>query len=155
MKKLIELSNEEARRHFLKGSSYLNYDMPPYISFEPILNDVATVLKANNFAAFKSSNPKNIPGVNYDFLSNKDGRFAWRPLELIHPAIYVSLVNTVCDPDNWMHIKKRFLEFETGAVECCSAPVMSLDNQKDVAKQIEGWWQSVEQKSLIYSYLDC
>lgn len=151
MKKLIDLSNEEARKHFLKGSSYFNADIPSYISFEPILTDVAKVLKGESFTAFKSANPSSFPDVNYSFLANKDGKFAWRPLELIHPAIYVSLVNTICDPDNWEHIKKRFLEFEAGAVDCCSAPVMSLDNQTDVAKQIRSWWQSVEQRSLTYS----
>ena len=151
MKKLIDLSNEEARKHFLKGSSYFNADIPSYISFEPILTDVAALLNGRSYTAFKSANPSNFPDVNYNFLANKDGKFAWRPLELIHPAIYISLVNTICDPDNWMHIKKRFSEFEAGAVDCCSAPVMSLDNQKDVAKQIRSWWQSVEQRSLIYS----
>ena len=151
MKKLIELSNEEARKHFLKGSSYFNADFPSYISFEPILTDVAALLNGRSYTAFKSANPSNFPDVNYNFLANKDGKFAWRPLELIHPAIYISLVNTICDPDNWMHIKKRFSEFEAGAVDCCSAPVMSLDNQTDVAKQIRSWWQSVEQRSLTYS----
>ena len=125
MKKLVDLSNEEARTHFLKGSSYFNSDMPNYISFEPILTDVATVLGDKNFAAFKSSNPNDFSGVNYSFLANKDGKFAWRPFELIHPAIYVSLVNVICDSTNWTSIQKRFLEFEGGAVDCCSAPVMS------------------------------
>jgi hypothetical protein len=36
MKRLIDLSNEEARSHFLKGSSYFNLDLPKYISLEPI-----------------------------------------------------------------------------------------------------------------------
>jgi RNA-directed DNA polymerase len=151
MKKLVELSSEEARTHFLKGSSYFNGDLPSYISFEPILTDVVAVLNGGSYAAFKSANPNDFPGVNYSFLANKDGKFAWRPLELIHPAIYVSLVNTICDPDNWMQIKKRFSEFEDGAVDCCSAPVMSLDNQTDVATQIRSWWQRVEQRSLIHS----
>jgi RNA-directed DNA polymerase len=151
MKKLVELSNEEARKHFLKGSSYFNGDIPSYISFEPILTDVTAVLKGESYAAFKSANPNDFPGVNYSFLANKDGKLAWRPLELIHPAIYISLVNAICNPDNWMHIQKRFSEFEIGAVDCCSAPVMSLDNQTDVATQIRSWWQSVEQRSLIYS----
>jgi len=151
MKKLIELSNEEARAHFLKGSSYFNADMPSYISFEPILTAVATVLNGETYAGFNSANPNDFQGVNYNFLTNKDGKFAWRSLELIHPAIYVSLVNEICNPDNWEHIKKRLSEFEGGAVDCCSAPVMSLDNQTDVATQIRSWWQSVEQRSLIYS----
>jgi RNA-directed DNA polymerase len=151
MKKLIELSNEEARIHFLKGSSYFNGDMPSYISFEPILTDVAAVLNGGNYAAFKSTNPNVFSGVNYNFLANKDGKLAWRPLELIHPAIYISLVNAICDPDNWTNIKKRLSEFEGGAIDCCSAPVMSLDNLKDAATQIRSWWQGVEQRSLSYS----
>ena len=151
MKKLVELSNEEARIHFLKGSSYFNGDMPGYISFEPILTDVAAVLNGGNYTAFKSTNPNDFSGVNYNFLANKDGKLAWRPLELIHPAIYISLVNVICDPDNWTNIKKRLSEFEGGAVDCCSAPVMSLDNLKDAATQIRSWWQRVEQQSLSYS----
>jgi len=103
------------------------------------------------YTAFKAENPNDLSGVNYNFLANKDGRFAWRPLELIHPAIYVSLVNVICDRENWRLIKKRFSEFEKGVVECCSAPVMSLDDQSDTAKQIISWWQKVEQQSLIYS----
>lgn len=151
MKRLVELSNEEARKHFLKESSYFNGDLPSYISFEPILNDVEAVLKGENYAAFKSKNPKDLPNVNYNFIANKDGKFAWRPYELMHPAIYVSLVNVICAPENWTHITKRLSEFENGAVDCCSAPVMSLDNQADVATQIKSWWQSVEQRSLVYS----
>lgn len=152
MKKLVELPHDEAKKHFLKGSSYFNADLPSYISFEPILKSVAAVLNGDSFDAFKSTHPRNLPGVNYDFLANKDGKFAWRPLELIHPAIYISLVNVVCDPGNWAHIQNRFSEFESGnAVECCSAPVMSLDNQTDVATQIKSWWQRVEQRSLVYS----
>jgi hypothetical protein len=151
MKKLVELSNEEAKKYFLKGSSYFNADIPSYISFEPILNDVAAVLKGGNYTAFKSTNPNDFPDVNYSFLSNKDGKFAWRPLELIHPAIYISLVNVICDPENWTNIKKRISKFEGGAVECCSAPVMSIDDEKDAATQIRNWWQRVEQRSLSYS----
>lgn len=151
MKKLTELSNEEARKHFFKRSSYFNADIPNYISFEPILNDVEAVLKGGNYTAFKSTNPNDFQDVNYNFLSNKDGKFAWRPLELIHPAIYISLVNVICDPVNWEKIKKRLSDFEGGAVECCSAPVMSLDDEKDAATQVRSWWRRVEQRSLSYS----
>lgn len=151
MKRLIELSNEDAKRHFLKGSSYFNGDIPNYISFEPILTDVAAILNDGNYAQFKSKTPGSLPNVNYNFIANKDGKFAWRPYELMHPAIYVSLVNVICDVDNWKHIAERLSEFEGGAVECCSAPVMSIDHQTDVATQIKSWWQRVEQRSLVYS----
>lgn len=151
MRKLIELTNEEARSHFLKGSSYFNGDLPSYISFEPLLNDVASALKGGYFDAFKASDPKNLSGVNYSFIANKDGRFAWRPYELMHPAIYVSLVNLICEETNWAFIQARAMEFNNGIVECCSAPVMSLDGQRDVAAQVKGWWQKVEQQSLTSS----
>ena len=151
MKRLIDLSNEEARVHFLKGSSYFNGDMPRYISFEPILTDVSAVLNGGTFAQHKASNPAKVPDVNYNFIANKDGRFAWRPYELMHPAIYVSLVNVICAEDNWALIKSRIAEFEGGVIDCCSAPVMSVDHQTDVATQIKSWWQAVEQRSLTYS----
>ncbi|NMF91001.1 RNA-directed DNA polymerase [Aromatoleum petrolei] len=151
MKRLIDLSNDEARTHFLKGSSYFNGDLPKYISFEPILNDVSAVLKGANYAQFKNANPNEFPSVNYNFIANKDGKFAWRPYELLHPAIYVSLVNLICEEANWASIRARLKEFEDGVVDCCSAPVMSVDHQTDVATQIKSWWQSVEQRSLTYS----
>lgn len=151
MKRLIDLSNEEVRAHFLKGSSYFNGDLPRYISFEPILHGVAEILNGGNFAQFKASNPSDLSNVNYNFLANKDGKFAWRPYELMHPAIYVSLINLICEEENWATIKSRVRDFEGGVVDCCSAPVMSVDHQTDVATQIQSWWQRVEQRSLTYS----
>lgn len=151
MKRLIDLSNEEARVHFLKGSSYFNGDMPSYISFEPILKDVSAILNGGTFAHFKEGNPAEFPDVNYNFIANKDGRFAWRPYELMHPAIYVSLVNVICHENNWELIKSRIAQFENGVIDCCGAPVMSVDHQSDVATQIKSWWQAVKQRSLTYS----
>ena len=151
MRRLVELSNEEAKQHFLKGSSYFNGDMPTYISFDPILSDVDAVLEGCNYPKFKKSNPCDFQCVNYNFIANKDGRFAWRPLELMHPAIYVSLINVICETSNWGDITQRFSEFKGVAVDCCSAPVMPVDNQTDVATQIKSWWQRVEQQSLRYS----
>ena len=151
MKLLIEVSEREAKEHLLQGSSYFNGDFPSYISFEPILNSVAEVLAGRAYADFKKQNPSDFPDVNYSFLSNKDGRLSWRPLELIHPAIYVSLVNQICEPSNWSKIKRRFEEFRGGAVECCSLPVISIDEQTNRATQVRSWWQRVEQRSIEYS----
>jgi len=151
MKRLIDLSNTEAKAHFIKGSSYFNSDFPPYLSFEPILNDIAAILGEGFYAGFQAEKPDAFSNVNYILISNKDGKFAWRQLELIHPVIYISLINIMCDPDNWKKIQDRFSQFESGIVECCSAPVMSLDNQSDTAKQIVSWWKRIEQKSIEYS----
>lgn len=153
MRRLVDLTNDEAKEHFLKGSSFFNGDFPSYISFEAILNDVEQIMSGRSYVDFKTSkvNPDLFPNVNYNFVANKDGRFAWRPYELMHPAIYVSLVNLICEYENWMKITQRFSEFENGAVDCCSAPVVSLNHQSDQATQVRSWWQSVEQRSLTYS----
>ena len=135
----------------MKGSSYFKEDLPWYISFEPILREVAAILNGGNYGQFQACKPGIVSNVNYNFIANKDSKFAWRPLELIHPAIYVSLVNTICEQANWEDIRTRLREFEGGVIECCSAPVISVDHQTDVATQVRSWWQSVEQRSLTYS----
>jgi hypothetical protein len=151
MKRLVDLTADEARVHFLRGSSYFNGDFPDYISFEPILAEVAEVLGGGHYAAFKASNPEHISEVNYSFVANKDGKFAWRPYELMHPAIYVSLVNLLCKSENWALLTARVKECHAGVVTCCSSPVVSTDHQSDQAAQVRHWWQAVEQQSLVYS----
>lgn len=151
LKKLLDLTANEAKKHFLKGSSYFNGDFPDYISFEPILAEVSAELKGGIFASHKASNPELISDVNYSFVANKDGRFAWRPYELMHPVIYVSLVNLLCSDQNWPEVTERLAAFENGVVTCCSSPVISVDDQKDQAAQVRNWWQAVEQRSLEYS----
>ncbi len=151
MKHVADVSAEEAKAHFLEGSSYFNGDFPEYISFEPILRAVAKVLSGKNFKGFGNLKPELFADVNYSFVANKDGRFAWRPYELMHPAIYVSLVNSICSAESWSQITTRFAEFKGGAVVCCSSPVMSVDHQSHQAMQVRHWWQAVEQQSLIHS----
>ncbi|MCT4576031.1 RNA-directed DNA polymerase [Donghicola sp.] len=148
MTRIIDLNANEAKKHFLKGSSYFNGDFPNYISFEPILKEVDTVLSGGNFNGHKNSDPKLLPGVNYSFVANKDGRFAWRPYELMHPAIYVSLVNSLCSDEHWELVTSKVASFERGIVTCCSAPLISTDIQSDQAAQVRSWWQSVEQRSI-------
>ncbi len=151
MPQVIELASDKARAHFLKGSSYFNGDFPKYISFEPVLQQVAAVLNGADYNGFKSAKPHELPNVNYSFTANKDGRLAWRPFELIHPALYVSLVNALTTEANWAAVQTRMATFKGGVVDCCSAPIVSADHQTDVAAQILDWWQAVEQRSLAYS----
>ena len=49
MEKIIDLTCEDARAHFLKGSSYFNNDIPNYLDFEPVLHAVDLVLNGNYF----------------------------------------------------------------------------------------------------------
>jgi hypothetical protein len=151
MKRLIDVGPQVARQHFLKGSSYFHGDFPDYISFEPILRKVDELLKGKKLSDFQVQPPADFSDVNYNFTTNKDGRFSWRPYELIHPAIYVALVDVICTPRNWEELTSRFTYFENGAVESCGSPMMSVDDQSDIAAQVISWWQKVEQRSIINS----
>lgn len=154
MKRVIDLSANDARKHFLRQSSYLKEELPDYISFAPMLNGVAKILDGAQSVTQFGDNPKALAGVNFELVANKDGRFDWRPFELMHPAIYVALINLVCDEKNWKIIQKRVKQFEGGAVDCCSWPVISTypkKKTKDGANQVRSWWQRVEQKSIEHS----
>lgn len=151
MKRLIDIGPDEARQHFLKGSSYFNEDCPDYIGFEPILAKVAELMKGKSLSDFQAQRPADSSDVNYSFTTNKDGRFSWRPYELVHPAIYVALVDVICTPSNWAEITSRLTSFENRAVESCESPLRSLGYQSDLAAQVSSWWQKVEQQSIVHS----
>ena len=118
MKCLVELLNKEAKDYFLKGSSYFSNNMPKYIKFDTILCNVNSLLDGKyyrqNGRDLFGSPPSGLSDVNYNFATNKDGRFAWRPLELIHPAIYVSLVNLICEDSN-MVLQKNSITLRISA----------------------------------------
>ena len=70
-------------------------------------------------------------------------------MELIHPALYVSLVNNITEQNHWEQICNRFCCFRSNPkVKCLSLPVESLTDEKDKAEQIGQWWEDVEQKSI-------
>ncbi len=149
---ILELSSYDARKFFLKQESYCTIPLPQYFCFNNLLKCVANVIPEKSLLR-KSSDiekPQDHEGVNYRILTNKDGRYAWRPLEILHPALYISLVNQMTEQGKWDHIRRRFDEFKTKSpkIECLSIPVESLTNEKDKAEQVSQWWRDLEQKSI-------
>lgn len=146
---LIDMTSVEARAFLLKPESYCTVDLPPYLQFGGVLMAVAKVLQAASLSSLQKDSPRQHEGVNYAMLSNKDGRHAWRPFQLIHPALYVSLVSEITKKKHWTTIRKRFAEFSAvDTIKCLSIPVKSLSKQKDKAAQISQWWQGTEQGSI-------
>ena len=90
MKTILDLTNTEAKEFFLKEKSYCSFELPEYFSFQKLLN---TLSKELNGKTLKESTtavkPKDVEGINYTLHNNKDGKYAWRPFQLIHPAMYV------------------------------------------------------------------
>ncbi|MCS6933634.1 MAG: RNA-directed DNA polymerase [Chitinophagales bacterium] len=160
MTRILDLNHTDVRQFFLKAESYFNFDLPKYFVFENLLQAVSNYISGQELSTFYSTytnsqgqtkrhSPATFEDVNYKFLNNKDGKFAWRLLQLIHPALYISLVNKITEQANWNLIVNRFAQFQDNPkIRCYSIPLRSDDQQSDKATSISQWWHEIEQQSL-------
>ena len=156
MRRILDMSNDDAKLFLLKNKSYFSLDLPPYFDFNNLLLSIDNKLKGKNLRDFYKDNktipPKKCENVNYKILHNKDGKFDWRPFEIIHPALYVYLVNEICEKDNWKKINERFKLFQKNKkIVCCSIPCESSNKKMDKKDTILNWWNTFEQKSIAMS----
>lgn len=157
MKTIIQMGHEDAHNFLLKSESYCSIELPNYFNFNTLLSDIKNFLSNNNLP-IENKIIRKCNNVNYTIYSNKDGRYAWRPLEIIHPLLYVDLVKKITEKENWNLLLERFKKFqENENIKCLSIPIESTSKHKDKASQILKWWEEVEQKSielaLEYNYL--
>lgn len=149
-KNVLAMSADEARDFFLKPSSYCNMDLPEYFSFGILLNTVFQYLRNKKFSDvtdFKKLN--DIDDANHKLITNKDGKFAWRPLEICNPVLYVNLVMTITEESHWGYIQRMFKKFQRNPqIQCVSIPVKSTTKKNSKAAQIRHWWDSIEQRSI-------
>lgn len=150
MKTVLDLNNVDAKAFFLKEESYCSFELPEYFSFQTLITNLSKELSGKILkACTTATKPKDVEGVNYTLLNNKDGKFAWRPFQLIHPALYVFLVQEITKENNWKIIQERFKVFyANNKIECQSIPVAEENEKSDKQNQIFEWWQKVEQRSL-------
>ena len=167
---VLNLSASEARRFFLRKESFCNIGLPQYFNFQTLIDSLFEALENKSYSyQDKSSKSKKIsdiwetsPGicrdVNYHFLQNKDGRFSWRPLQIINPVLYICLVKEITEEGNWNIIVERFKELHADEnIKCYSMPLVNLTPQTDNANTILHWWNTMEQQSIElamdYNYL--
>lgn len=142
------MTAKQARAFLLKSESYCSLELPPYFGFSKIISAVSKKLLGKTLASM-SSKPRDHERVNYSMLSNKDGRHAWRPFQLIHPALYIALVDQMTQPANWKIIRARFKEFQNPPnFKCLSIPVEASSSTVDKAAQVRNWWLGIEQGSI-------
>lgn len=143
------MTHLEARDFFIKHESYFTSDLPGYLNFNSILKKVDKILQSSPLSLKEVTNAGLSEEVNHIIYSNKDGKYDWRPLQLINPVLYVSLVHAITDTNNWKLIKEKFNEYKANPrIICSSVPVLSQSTEKDRAEQIKQWWHGLEQKSI-------
>lgn len=167
MKLITKMTHIEAHNFFLKAHNYFYLDLPLYYNFQPLLDDINKKMKnkqihdvVNKKNDGKNDSPKNYENINYKILNNKDGKYAWRPIEIIHPVLYICLVNNICNENNWNVIRKRFKDFNKNKnIICCSIPVDSKQTKSNVKSTILHWWNEFEQRTISlaieYEYMTC
>src|SRR3990167_2026569 len=99
-KTIINLDAKQAKDFFLLEDSYYNFDLPPYFKFDELICQVELFVKTKKLQdciICKKQHPKYYEDVNYRLFGNKNGRYDWRKLQLVHPVIYVLLVNCLTD----------------------------------------------------------
>lgn len=161
MPNILDRDNKIARTSLLGSPSYCTLPLPDYFDFSDILSKVSKHLADNPLHPDTKKNKKastdndekpsvrSIESPNHTIYANKDGHYAWRPLTLINPVLYVNLVHTLTEKKNWDTIRTRFQDLQKDPrIECLSIP-NPLDKaslQHEAA--IRDYWKYFEQRSI-------
>jgi len=141
---ILDLDHDQARRLLMQPESYCKVPLPEYYDFTNVLCEAADlvdeyqkmIVRQGDLKKYKNGNQSSdgyrtdscaikhvYDGVNYRILENKDGLLSWRPMELINPLIYSSIVYKMTECENWGLVQQRFAEFQRNEnLECCSIP---------------------------------
>lgn len=160
---ILKMSEEDAFNFFLDEENYCDIKLPQYFRFENLLKAINNLLSNMEEKELIDLHKiikgfKNIENINHFLYSNKEGRYTWRPMEIIHPVLYILMLKEITSKDNWELLQRKFNEFQSNhKIKCLSIPVESINKKKNKATQISKWWEEVEQESikssLDYNYL--
>ena len=152
-KLILELDHSEARDLLLQPNSYCNFGLPTYFNMKNLLDCADGIVQKGNYrnSGKKAKGPGDFEGVNYTLLTNKDGAYAWRPYELVHPILYVELVNLLTEKNNWNFIKRCFKKMRSNdKIIAINIPQKSDESEENTEKEenISRWWSETEQASI-------
>ncbi|WP_043945548.1 RNA-directed DNA polymerase [Carnobacterium inhibens] len=148
------MNQEDARKFFLKSESYFNTNLPAYFNLSNGIDLAEKILSKKEFNNLykKKDALSKAENVNHIILANKDGNYAWRPLQILHPIVYVDLVNEITKEKNWKELQICFNSFQLDKrIECISIPIESQSRKSDVAETILNWWENLEQAQIVFA----
>ncbi|MBP8991055.1 MAG: RNA-directed DNA polymerase [Spirochaetes bacterium] len=147
---VLEMNYQNAFNFFMEDESYCNIELPQYFTFSDLLKKINKYILDNSFEIDKkTAKIKSYENVNYRLYSNKEGKYTWRPLEIIHPLIYIELLKKITYKENWETLLDKFKDFqENSKIKCLSIPIKSKTKTKNKSAQISKWWSDIEQESI-------
>lgn len=146
---ILALNNVEARKKLLEQSSYINFELPLYFNFTTLIETISSEIENKQFPELKTDSPGEYENVNYKIFDSKDGKYGWRPIEIINPVLYVYLVQQITKQKDWdLIIRKLKTTMKKSIVNCVSIPIVSFGKEKDKSKQIKEWLNQIEKQSV-------
>lgn len=148
---IFQKNFKEAKEFFLQDFSYCNLNLPSYFKFGKILKQIDKNFqnKILNYQEIKKAKEK--ANINYKIYDKKN-KNDYRKFQLIHPFLYVSLVNLITNEVNWKEIQELFKE-SLENIKCESVPLYYIENKDFNRKQhsklmINHWLKNVEERSV-------
>lgn len=151
--RIIELSAKDALDTLMSNDFYCTTELPEYFDFSGVLRYAAANIsnKSLDECVRGDCMPESVNGVNLDVITNKDGRYAVRPLTLANPFLYYMLARDLCNEKTWSRIKECFKLYTHEHITACAIPIVKVDDKPEPFKgatSILNWWNSMEQRSI-------
>lgn len=151
--RIIELSAKDALDSLMSNDFYCTTELPEYFDFSGVLKYAADSIGNKSLDECVNGDclPESVHGVNLDVITNKDGRYAVRPLTLANPFLYYMLARDICNENSWMRIKECFKLYAHEHITACAIPMVKVDDKPEPFKgatTILNWWNSMEQRSI-------
>lgn len=138
---IVNMSPKEAKRLFLRPKSYFSLELPSYYQFEKVLKRTQEYLSGRDLmnCYHPACHPRIFDDINYSITCNKDGEYAWRRHQIIHPFFYVGIVNLITQPENWQFITDRLKRFRNCHTSCASLPLAPTNRLSKNEQDIFNW----------------
>lgn len=151
--RIIELSGKDALDALRSNNFYCTTELPEYFDFSGVLKYAADSIgnKSLDECVNGDCQPESMHGVNLNVITNKDGRYAVRPLTLANPFLYYMLARDICNEKAWYAIKECFKLYANEHITACAIPMVKVDDKPEPFKgatSILNWWNSMEQRSI-------
>ena len=151
--RIIELSGKDALDALMSNNFYCTTELPEYFDFSGVLKYAADSIgnKSLDECVNGDCQPESMHGVNLNVITNKDGRYAVRPLTLANPFLYYMLARDICNEKAWTAINECFKLYTHEHITACAIPMVKVDDKPEPFKgatSILNWWNSMEQRSI-------
>ncbi len=159
---LYECTHDEAKRFFLRSEAYYNLRLPDYVDFTKLLKkldaDISPILKAKVpiGGRRKIKNWRILPyevrkNPQHYVIRKEKGTLSWRPMSILHPAHYLSMVYLITDANNWRTIQDRMRHLKkktAGIIACASDIPWTQGRTSNTGAAINSWWKSFDLKAM-------